>query len=377
MISNKTFAGLLVLLLLVGLIGCESQSTDLPTDSMPSLDIPPEETQNTDSYWVAYQWHSLDGEGFEGPFPMESDTWMVDLLLCTDGTACLRDIHDGLYLMDDADLQLTWTQDEDGILHFSNDIYLNTIYHATLEEKELLFDYRGTILTMQQAALPEDAGKRFHPAELVGTWLMISEHAEKMESLVFKTFADAEHITLTADYECRDSASNLMDTYYEQPLKLLDTPLYKECSNQTWHVQIGTEPIFLVTLSDRNTLLVQHNTAEQTFRRMPERLTWWDVQAEELSDTGWIGPDDLYLFLAADGSFQLGYADSSDEIAIEAYGTWTLVNGGVLLLQGEDSRYIGAVSSYCYETKDGFFESYDMILHNGTDLHRLSFQGYG
>ena len=110
---------------------------------------------------------------------------------------------------------------------------------------------------------------------------------------------------------------------------------------------------------------------------MPERLTWWDVQAEELSDTGWIGPDDLYLFLAADGSFQLGYANSSDEIAIEVYGTWTLANGGVLLLQGEDSRYIGAVSGYCYETKDGFFESYDMILHNGADLYRLSFQGYG
>ncbi|MBR5284187.1 MAG: hypothetical protein IKU27_03980, partial [Clostridia bacterium] len=86
---------------------------------------------------------------------------------------------------------------------------------------------------------------------------------------------------------------------------------------------------------------------------------------------------DLYLYLNIDSSFSIGHTGSNDEIVIDTYGTWTLTNGGVLLLQGEDVRYIGAVSGYCYETEDGFFENYDMVLHNGAELYRLSFQGYG
>ena len=382
--TKKWITVLLPLFLLIGLVGCGNQQAPSPAPpAEPTTETTPKTEESSDTYWIAYQWHSSDGEGAEGPFPMKSDTWMVDLLLCADGTACLRDIHDGLYLMDDADLHLTWTQDEDGTLQFSNDIYQNTVYHATQEEDELLFDYRGTILTMRQEALPKDAGEQFHPAELVGTWLMATEKPnDKVESLIFKTVSTAEAVTLAADYECRDLTGTLDTAFYGQALTLLDQPLHEDCSNQTWSIRIVADDTGIyVTLIDRNILLMRHADAAAdhclTFHRMPERLTWWDVQTEELAETAWIGPDDLYLYLNIDSSFSIGHTGSNDEIVIDTYGTWTLTNGGVLLLQGEDVRYIGAVSGYCYETEYGFIESYDMALYDGTEIFRLSFQGYG
>ena len=136
---------------------------------------------------------------------------------------------------------------------------------------------------------------------------------------------------------------------------------------------------------------------------MPERLTWWDVQAQELADTSWICTgylaadgtehpmppylEDFYLYLGADAECWVGRMDKGSNAYTDTHGTWMLANGGVLLLQGEGYEspegycpefwYGGAVSGYSYETGDGFIEGYEMHLHDGEGTLRLTLQGFG
>ena len=406
-----------------------------PTESATEPTPEPKKAENPlgkeDTYWVAYEWHSEDGEGAEGPFQMQPDAWAVDLILRADGTARFRDIHDGLYLMDDADLNMTWEQTADGGILFYNNIYMGQVYQAAWEEGVLSFDYRGTTLTMKQSNLPQETGELYHPAELVGTWLMVSGETEgwewnampgELESLVFKTVSTAMDVTLAADHENRNHYGELGDARYGQELTLLDEPLYEGCGNEAWSVRIGPEsPLdangypmqmeFHVTMLERDTLLMQRyytmdgypTVSHQTFRRMPERLTWWDVQAQDLADTSWICTgylaadgteypmppylEDFYLYLGADGSCWVGRMDKGSNAYTDTQGTWMLANGRVLLLQSEGYEspegycpefwYGGAVSGYTYETEDGFMEGYEMHLHDGEGTLRLTFQGYG
>lgn len=147
---------------------------------------------------------------------------------------------------------------------------------------------------------------------------------------------------------------------------------------------------FHVTMLERDTLLMQRyytmdgypTVSYQTFRRMPERLTWWDVQAQDLADTSWICTgylaadgteypmppylEDFYLYLGADGSCWVERMDKGSNAYTDTQGTWMLANGGVLLLQSEGYEspegycpefwYGDAVSGYTYETEDGFME---------------------
>lgn len=384
-----------------------------------------------DTYWVACEWYSEDGEGAEGPFQMQPDEWAVDLIIRADGTARFRDIHDGLYLMDDADLNMTWEETDDGGIQFYNNIYLHQVYQAVWEEDTLLFDYRGITLTMRQSDLPREAGDLYHPAELVGTWLMVSGETEgwewnampgELETLVFKTVSSAMEVTLAADRECRDHYGTLTDSIHGEGLTILDEPLYEGCGNEVWSVRIGpgspqdangypTRTEFYVTMLERNTLLMQRYytldgypaVSYQTFRRMPQLLTWWDVQAQELADTSWICTgylaadgtehsmpadlDDFYLYLGTDEECWVGRMDKGSGVYTDTQGTWTLSNGGVLLLRSEGYEspegycpefwYGGAVSGYTYETEDGFVEGYEMYLHDGEGTLRLTLQGYG
>lgn len=384
-----------------------------------------------DTYWVACEWYSEDGEGAEGPFQMQPDEWVVDLIIRADGTARFRDIHDGLYLMDDADLNMTWEETHDGNIQFYNNIYLHQVYQAVWEEDALLFDYRGIALTMRQSDLPCEAGDLYHPAELVGTWLMVSGETEgwewnampgELETLVFKTVSSAMDVTLAADRECRDHYGTLTDSIHGEELSILDEPLCEGCNNKVWSVRIGpespkdangypTRTEFYVTMLERNTLLMQRYytldgypaVSYQTFRRMPQLLTWWDVQAQDLADTSWICTgylaadgtehsmpaylDDFYLYLGTDEECWVGRMDKGSNAYTDTQGTWTLSNGGVLLLRSEGYEspegycpefwYGGAVSGYTYETEEGFMEGYEMYLHDGEGTLKLTLQGYG
>ena len=308
---------------------------------------------------------------------------------------------------------------------------MGQVYQAVWEEDALIFDYRGTALTMQQADLPQETGALYHPAELVGTWLMISGEMEgwewnampgELESLVFKTVSTATEVTLAADHENRSHYGELRDARYGQELTILNEPLYEGCGNEAWSVRIGpespldkngypTQTEFHVTMLERNTLLMQRYytmdgypaVSYQTFRRMPERLTWWEVQAQELEDTTWVctgyltddgtklpmppSLKDFYLYFGANAECWVGRMDSDSDYYTDTQGSWMLGNGGVLLLQSEGYEspegycpefwYGGAVSGYSYETEHGFVDGYELFLHDGEGTLCLTLQGYG
>ena len=452
--KRKLFGVLLLVVALFSLAACSQTEEETPLspqqNTLPALNNPsepstgptPEPTSpeqqeaaspigTEDTYWIAYEWYSESDEGAEGPFSMEPDEWMVDIIVRADGTARFRDIHDGIYLMDDADLDMTWEQMEDGEILFYNSHYLESVYEAEWKEDTITFDYRGIILTMEQADLPQGAGEQYHPAELVGTWLMVSGETEgwewnampgRLESLVFKTASTAETVSLVADHENREYYGELRDSRYGQELIILNEPLYEGCGNEVWSVRIGPEsPVdengylveteFYVTMLERDTMLMQRYytldgypaVSYQTFRRMPGSLTWWDVQIQELEDTSWVctgyltadGTElpmppylkDFYLYFEANAECGVGRMNKDSDYYTDTQGSWLLGNGGVLLLQSEgyDSPdgycpefwYGGVVSGYTYETEDGFTEGYELYLHDGEGTLKLTLQGYG
>jgi len=384
-----------------------------------------------DTCWVASEWYAEDGEGAEGPHTMQPDQWMVDLIVRADGTARFRDIHDGLFLMEDADLEMTWEETEDDTYLFYNQVYLSPVLQGSWDNGIFSLDYRGTHLTMRQTAMPVLAGELYHPAELAGTWIMVSGQTEgwewealpgQLESLVFRTESSAVMATLVADREHREYDGTLTETCYGQSLEILEQPLFDGCGNESWSVRLGgrsaldknglpVETEYYVTLLERDILLMQQYfqldgypaVSYQTFRRMPDRLSWWDVEEHELIDTHWVctgymdadgiehtvppGMNDFYLHLEEGGGCWVGWLSEDSQYYTDTDGVWMLGNGGVIQLRGEghDSPegycpefwYAGGVRGCVTETADGVLEGYEMLLYWDGGVIRLGFTGYG
>jgi len=397
-----------------------------PEVQEPEVQEPKSPIGIADSFWVGYEWDSEDGEGAEGPFPLDEDVWQLDLLIRTDGTARFRDIHDGLYLMEEADLELTWEQEEDGTLSFYNDVILTPTLRGRWKDGSLSVEYRGTTLSMAQAQLPENAGKLYCPAELVGTWVMVSGETEgsewepmpgRLESLVFLPTFTAESATLTAERQVRDYYGNVEEFTQGAEVTVLDLPLYDGCGNEVWSVRIGPEAEkdeygypktveYYATLVDRNRLEMQRwfsldgapMVSYQTYWRMAERATWWEIRTEELADTHWEcvgytdadgaeqpfppGLEDFWLHLNEDASCWTGSSGEGKEAYPGVDGLWRLGSGGTLMFYGDDSDgsefwYGGAVRGYSYETERGFVDDYEMLLYFRGGVIRLDFTGYG
>lgn len=107
---RKFVAWLFVITMIAGsMSACGSK--EKPTETTPPTAAPqetetiPEDTAlpigHEDTYWAAEAYDSEDGEG---PLPIEPELWTLDLLIRIDGTACFRDIHEGICL-EDRDLQ--------------------------------------------------------------------------------------------------------------------------------------------------------------------------------------------------------------------------------------------------------------------------------
>ena len=63
-------------------------------------------------------------------------------------------------------------------------------------------------------------------------------------------------------------------------------------------------------------------------------------------------------------------------------GTWTLGNGGVLLMQGAEDYddpfwFGGVISGYWVETADGPVETYQMALYYKKGIIKLALSSYG
>ena len=395
---KKLFATFLSLLLLFSLTACgnsgttEPEPVDPPKESPGTAPTTPETSEPVvltgDSYWVVYE-----SEGDTREYVPEGEDLLTDLTLWADGTARIREIEDGMWLVSPGEEQnMTWTCESDGTLKLytasgGDDPFCT----GTVTADGMELSRFGGIYRFKQESMPEE-GALYSPAELQGVWIQTGTEIEgsieedlpgRFNSLVFRTdWADNEK-TLLASSETDDYSHLFAEgRYYNQEITLLEYPLYEGCGNDIWSVRIGAESPLnengypeetetYVTLLDQNTLLQQHyfsfdggpGVSYQTYKRVLSEVPY-DVEAADLSGcsftlAGYIDADgvrhaehpeysDFRLYL--DGS--LGYLFSYDiagqpENGYQGGGYhWSVGDGGTILMRREDSLegwYTGAV----------------------------------
>ena len=419
---------LLIICLVVGcLAGCGSKPAATPTTATPTTTAAPETTAPTqsapqeldvreDHYWVAETYYSEDGQGAEGPHPLDPQAWFIDLTMGADGTARFRDVLETVCLMDDSYMDLTWEKSQDGHFLFYSKLYAQPVLDGVYENGILTVEYRAMTLTMKEYPAPEKEQESL-PAELVGTWLMTYAEtegyqwpiiSERVSSLIFQVAANNGPMELRADREERNTDGLWVDGDHGLEVTILNHPLYEGCGNDSWSVRIGpespkdangypTETEYYATLLDYNTLLMQQYytvdgspaVSTLTYWRFPEIVTWFSPDYTQLDESNWICTDyinsqgeyrsppdemvDFSLILFADQTCVAYYGD------VAVRGSWQLENGGVIILQGEDGAFwfAGTISAYSVETTYEVSDTYEMALYYQEGILRLRMTGFG
>lgn len=427
---------LVIAMIIAALAGCtvsqppettkETEPSQIPTQTEKETEIQTqpvtEETSgiedkigSQDTYWVASGWYAKDAGEVEA---LQPELWALDLMIYVDGTARFRDIHQGVCLVDDSYLSLSWERTADGELLFYSELYLQPVLRGTCEDGVLCLNYSDVTLLFQEEELPEEIGQAYTPAELVGTWLMVFAETEgyqwevmpnELSSLVFRVVAYDGPLILRADMESLYYDGEMFDAAHDQEVSILNEALYNGCENGSWSVRIGQEspkdengypmePEIYATLLDYNTLLVQQYytldgapaVSYQTYWRFPELVTWRAPEYLDLDYTNWActayinaqgeersAPEEMEgfsLILCPEQECLVSYDENT-----MYEGTWRLENGGVLLLQGEEDAFWfgGAMNVYCVETADGISDDYQMWLYYNGGILKLQMTGYG
>ena len=431
---RKTGACLLAIAMALGcLTGCNDgvQPMDTPPSILPAF--PTQETEpgkigptqikeielavDEDSYWVAEAYYNEDGEGAEGPHTLDPKVWFADLMLCADGTARFRDIRENVCLMDDSYLNLTWEKAENGHFIFHSKICAFPVLDGIYENGVLLVEYMGMTLTMKQIPEITPVNLENLPAELVGTWLMVSGETEggqweampgTLSSLVFRVTAYDGPLELRADLEEMDYYGTMNDAVHDQPVTILNKALYDGCGNNSWSVRIGPESPkdengyptgteFYATLVDYNTLILQrHYTMDgfqavsyQTYWRFPEIVSWRMPEYIVLEDSNWActgyvnsqgedrsPPEEMENFAITFLEDQTCFFFFGEEVIP---GTWQIENGGVILLRSADEEFWfgGTISAHSVETTYEVSNVFEMALYYNGGILRLKMTGYG
>ena len=401
-------------------------------DVTQQSDAKEENIFSEDTYWTAYRWFSCETEE-DTDFSLPTDIWWIDLWVRADGTAQLRDVHDEVYLINESNMHLTWKIQEDEQLYFYNELYEEPVISGALEEDSLHLQYQGFELYLRQQEKPKNVGKRFIPAELAGTWLMVSGETEgweweampgHFETLVFSFMWDEYGPGLRADSQyCY--YDEIESKYWGSVVTVLDEPLYEGCENAVWSVRIGeespkdengylTETEYYATLLNRNTLLMQqHYTLDgypelsyQTFQRFPGRNADFDVYDFDIASSCWVctgyttadgeelkmlpGLDGMILTLEEEeNACWVGTLRTGDPYYTNVEGTWQMGAGGALLLRsevyggddGEGFWYGGAVGGYF--TKEAEDEEYSRdcyeieLYYQGGIIHFTRVEAFG
>lgn len=390
-----------------------TQQQTEPTETDPQEDVIGQE----DTYWIASAWH----DGDESP-DLPTEDWRPDLIIRVDGTARFRSILQGIYLADDSCLHLMWERTADGDYVFYSALYPEPILQGSCENGILTLNYWGTTLKLQQAPMPQTAGQLYAPAELAGTWLLVSGEIEgwqweampnELSSLVFDVVTtDDESLTLSAYMEERNPYGELWYSRYDQAVELLQEPLYYDCENEEWSVRIGPvspvdengyplETEFYATLVGEDLLLVQRYytldgapaVSHQTYQRFTDLVSWMQPEDMRLNVSNWVctGYEDpsgeeiplpselaeLSIILDSDQVCHFYYGDGNVQT-----GTWLLEKGGVLLLRGDETLdeplwFGGVISGYWVDTEEGSMETYQMALYHNGNILKLQMTGYG
>ena len=424
---RKLYAYLLVTAIAVSLFGCMPKPQPGPSEETGTTTAPrqtetPSTTEATspaadklmdqDTYWVASH------VGVDETEALQPEVWALDLMIRTDGTARFRDIHNGVCLVDDSFLTLSWELTEDNALLFFSKLYPEPVMQGTYEGETLYLQYSETTFIMEETDIPQEVGECYTPSELAGTWLMVSGETEgyqweampgELSSLIFRVTAYSGPLELRADMETLDYYGEMTDGVHGLEVNVLNEALYNECENSTWSVRIGPESPkdengypkemeVYDTLLDYNTLLLQRYytidgapaVSHQTYWRFPELVSWRTPEYIDLEYTNWVctaytnaqGEDrsppvemeNFSLVMLPDQTCQLNYGDGT---TLE--GTWQIGNGGVMLLQGHEDTFWfgGAITAYCVETTYEVSDVFMLSLYYNGGILRLQMTGYG
>ena len=427
---RKFGACLLAVAIVLGcLAGCNGSVQPIDTEPSISPTSPTKETEpskiepaptikelefvtDKDSYWVAETYCSEEVDG-----ALDPEMWFMDLMVYADGTARFRDIRETVCLMDDSYLDMTWEKAENGHFLFYSKIYSRPVLDGVYENGALLVEYMDMTLTMKQVAEENTVPNECLPAELAGTWLMVSGETEGQQweampttvsSLIFRVAAYEGPLELRADREDMDHYGTMNDAAHDQAVSILDTALYDGCGNHSWSIRIGPEspkdengtpiePEFYATLVDYNTLLLQRNytmdgspaVSYQTYWRFPEIVSWCAPEYITLDDSNWVctgyvnsqgedrsPPEEMEAFAVTLNADQTCYLFFGDTVIP---GSWQIENGGVILLQSADEVFwfAGAMSTYSVETTYEVSDTYEMALYYNGGILRLHMTGYG
>ena len=346
---------------------------------------------------------------------------MLDLLVRADGTARFRDIHDGVCLVADDYLNLRWERTAEGNIQFYSPLYILPILTGSFSDGILSLDYLTGTLTMKQTPEPEAIGQIYSPAELEGTWLLVSGETEgwewdampgQLSSLVFYVTSFDGPLSLAAHMEDRDYYGEMTDSAHNVRVEVLPMPLYEGCKNNDWSVRIGPasetdengyplETEYYATLVNHNIMLVQQYftldgypaVTYQTYARFPDRVSWMSPDSMELELSTWVPTEytnlsgenidlpkkleDIRICLLDNNACWIQFGDGHIE-----EGTWLLETGGVLLLRSSEDLgshfwFGGAVSGCSAETDSGYKAVYQMALYYEGGILKLNLESYG
>lgn len=394
------------------LAGCDTPTppAQTPGESQTGQPVQKDETiGHEDTYWIATSWKGNGEDDPEGKRELPTEEWSIDLIVRTDGTAQLRDIHDGVCLMDDRCMYLTWERTPQDEWTFSGIQSPTPVLIGTHDDGVLTLRYFDVVLTMKRMPMPQTVGEKHVPAQLAGTWVMVTGITEGYEweampgdlsSIVFAAKSpEAEGpMYLSADMVAQDSEGKLMCETRGQEVEVLQEPLYFGCENEDWSVRIGavapkdengypTQTEFYATLIGEDKLLVQQYytldgspaVSYQIYWRMTDFVSWFDHTDMDLDFSNWTcngyetpdgeemplpdGWENFSVTLSSDGSCLVSYAEGNTQ-----KGKWKLEKGGVLLLRGADDHFWfgGVITGYMVDTTDVSAETYQMgLYHNG------------
>lgn len=422
---RKVIAWLLIATMLAGsMTACAGKgglAETVPTSTKPTLTELAEDTDvligHEDTYWVAESCQLSGEEGENTPQALDPNEWTMDLLIWVDGTARFRDIHEGICLMDDSCRNLTWERGTEGEFLFYSVLYPEPILRGTFQKGILTLKYWESTVTMKREALPQTVGQQYAPAELAGTWLMVSGETEGYEweampaefsSIVFKVTAYDGPLVMSADMEERDYFGHMRYCDYGLATEVLPEPLYEGCENEAWVVRIGekspkdengypTQTELYATLLGEDTLMLQRYytldgcpaVSHQIYWRLPDLVSWMEPESMKLDYSNWVCTgyegetgelpqlDGLSIVLSPDHTCNITFGDGSSQ-----KGTWDLGSGGVVRLCGAEDYddpfwFGGAISGYWVDTAEGSVETYQMALYYKGGIIKLALNSYG